>query len=335
MPQKPVPMTTEFWNNMREWAGYLSTYIAKQPRGSDARLAAVYYDGQACAQRVRDNFADASLDAYVAQCHEAYVTDYLIANAGRIQGFRTFTNGQLRDIQGKSPRYHQSLLSVYLLLSNQNYHVNDATITDVAYSREVAYAIMTFVNVKRARVFQLTPVQEARLLTLLNAALGHVKAWKANTAPYFRPFMGALTAYALYYYHTFVRKDSALVTAAKDICDISVNRCWKASALSFTYTDRTGFDPDDASLTPDLNMLIVPTFGWVFNQLGLSSYRTQGDDIWRGGVSVYDQWGYWSKGANLGTRNATNPSGKHYNQQLFWGPEYITLAQADPIVPVK
>ena len=340
MTQPPVPMKEEFWKNMVEWAGYLSTAIDNPTMSNDTKLALVYYDGQANAQKVLDyiQVQDAKLEKYTKQCHDAYVTNYVIPNAGAIQGYRTFGEGQLGDIQVGNARANNSLLSLLLMLANQNYLSTDTTVKDVAYSRECAYALNLLVVVKRTGKIRLSAQQESWRSYLLNCILdgttGHVATWKNNKAPYFRPFMAALTAHALIRYHTYVQRDPRILLAVRDLCDLCVNKCWKEKSgawgqgQSFLYTDRTGFDPGDALTTPDLNMLIAPMFGWVFNQTATAAYRTMGDAIWKGGVSVYDQWGYHAYGANLGTKSAKNPAGKQYNQQLFWGPEYIKWAEA-------
>ena len=77
-------------------------------------------------------------------------------------------------------------------------------------------------------------------------------------------------------------------------------------------------------------MLIAPLYGFVYNRTGDSTYRTRGDLIFQGGISVYDGDGFYVSGSFLGTRSAVNPAGKQFDQQLYWGPEYITLAEATP-----
>lgn len=66
---------------------------------------------------------------------------------------------------------------------------------------------------------------------------------------------------------------------------------------------------------------------------GLTKWRTRGDDIFTGGISVYSGATHVS-GSYLGTRSGANPAGKQYNQQLYWGPKYIEWAETAYTPPV-
>ncbi len=102
---------------------------------------------------------------------------------------------------------------------------------------------------------------------------------------------------------------------------------WDASSQSFWYyTPVPGAnsmspvcssptDPGPCKATsPDLNLLIVPLFGWVYQHTGDITYRNEGDAIFNSGVS----------GAFLG-------DGKHFSQNYRWSGQYITWRQG-PLV---
>ena len=333
---------------MVEWAGYLSTYLTNTPRIDNGWLGSVYYDGEDGAYKIRDylvsqGMSTTVIDTLIQQAFDAYSTDYVIPNNGGVQGFRNFTGGQLQDFLRNSTRKTDALTSIALLLANASYQ-NSNDVSDDLFNRECAYSLKCFINAVRAGT-SLNGTQLARrsyfLECILNPSTGHVAQWKNGTADYFRPFMGALTAYALTEYFTWVYPDSRIVQAVKDIADMARTRCWKSSSgswgagQSFLYTDRiTGGDSEDGNTTPDLNLLILPMFGFVWWQTGDSTYRQWGDEAWVGGVPTY-LGPTRQSGADLGTRSAVNPNGKHVFQQTFWADKYITWAESDPVsIPV-
>ncbi len=64
--------------------------------------------------------------------------------------------------------------------------------------------------------------------------------------------------------------------------------------------------------SPDLNLLIVPLFGWVYRYTGDPIYRTRGDLIFNTGV----------------TDGCAGCDGKHFSQAYRWAARYINWRQA-------
>jgi len=328
-----VPYKATYWAYMTEWADYLKEWLSVNNHpANDGGLANVYYDGELCAYRVGDYYGNYTLvEGFIDEAYLAYVPYYVIPANGSVSGFRNFTGGQLEDVLRNTSRATVALQSINLQLLNGAYvATGDCSSPDL--SRECAYAIMTHINAQRAGIV-LNAGQILRLAQLKTWAQGHVDAWINNTADYFRPFMGALTAQALINHYIYVSVDASTVTRLADLADYAWSSCWKATAgawgqaLSFLYTDRTGFNPDDGFVQPDLNMLIAPWWGWLYLVGAGATYRTQGDQIFEGGLPVYNG-PFHDSGTYLGTRSAVNPSGKQYCQQLFWGPQYIEWAEA-------
>lgn len=334
MPVPPVPKENDFITNMKLWAGYMSSFLSRTPRENYGWLGHIYYDIQACAYKLRSHLNSTTLyERLIQQGHDGYVNDYVLPNYGAIPGFRVFSEGSCLDVINKTRRERASLLSMLLILQNNNYHVSDPDISNPAFSRECAYALMTFINVERTQRIALSPAQQARRDLLLTSSLSIVQKWKDNQAEYFRPFMGALTARALIMYHTHIQKDPRILPAIKTIAALcqplfkEQDGPW-GQGKSFFYTDRvTGSDPEDSKTQPDLNLLICPLFGWLYFQTKETQYRDLGCKAFEGGVSVYDQYGHHSYGAFLGTRSSINPSGKQYCQQLFWGLDFLAWAK--------
>jgi len=342
MPQPPVPSKATYFAYLVEWAGYLKTwYENNNVPPSDQGLANAFYDLESSAFKIRDHTGNATWDPWIQSAFDAYVTYYVLPNNGAVQGFRNFTEGQLEDVLRSTSRSSSALNSIQLQLANGAYVASSSeNIAVSTFSREVAYGLLTHINAERAGIL-LTGPQLARRSQLLDFALGHIQQWAVNySAPYYRPFMGGITAKALIAYFTHVAEDSRIVPAIKTLADYTWSSCWKANSgawgqgNSFLYTDRVlpnNVEPQDGFTHPTLNMLIAPMFGFVWWRTGIQQYRTQGDAIFLGGLPNYSG-GFHVSGSDLGTQSPTNPYGKQYNQQLFWGPDYITWAESDPVV---
>jgi hypothetical protein len=318
---------------MQEWAVYLGEWLAaNNAPGNDGGLAQVYYDGEYGLYQVADNAGDlGTYEPYIDLAFKAYVDYYVLPSNGTVQGFRNFTAGQLEDVLRGTTRAADALQSIQLQLANGAY-VATGDCADPALSRECAYAINTHINAQRAGI-TLSGAQLARLAQLKAWSDGHLDAWINNTAPYFRPFMGAITMMAEINYYNNIAADPNLITRGSDLADYAWSSCWKSTtgpwgaANAFLYTDRTGFDPSDDQTQPDLNMMIGPWFAWLYFVGAGAGYRTQFDDIFQGGVPVYDG-PFYQSGAYLGTRSSINPSGKQYFQQLVYMPQGIAWAEA-------
>lgn len=338
----PVPYKAEYWANMGEWAGYCDDHLAAlrvsdPPYGQDPGLAFIYYDQELCGYYVKDHFGGSDYDTWIQNAFENYVYYYVNDPAvnGNVTGFRNFTEGPCQDVLRGTSREADALDAIKSILANGAY-VNSGDVTDDLLSREASYAMMTFINAARAGE-TLDSTQTARRDLLLDKCLGHIDQWCTSlTADYFRPFMGSITAQGLIYYYLYVSQDSRIIPALITLENYSWANCWKADdgawgqGKSFLYTDRTGFNDIDDKTQPDLNMLIVPTYGFLWWQTGDQVWRDRGDLIWEGGVSVYDGASH-QYGAYLGTRSSSNPSGKQYDQQLRWGPRYIEWGESAPV----
>lgn len=301
-----IARQAEFLAINKQFAQYLYQWYLANPSG-DPALANAYYDGEAAAYKLEHlGLAQKSFDAYVTQ--------YVIPNNGNVQGFRNFTEGQLLDVQKNSTRKTKALQSIQLQLLNGAF-VATGNVAHPDLSRECAYAINTHLNAQKAGIV-LNATQLTRLNVLTGNAKGHVTAWVNNTAPYYRPFMGALTLMALEakgIESTFV---SAIVALAEKTWTL-----WKEEAgpwgrgQSFLYTDRNVGDPDDMKTTPDLNNLISPIFALCFKLTKQVVWAERATKAFHGGIPVYSG-NVNTGGADLGTQ--ANPRGKILNQSMFW-----------------
>lgn len=333
-----VPYTTEYWANMVEWAGYLKDWfaankISNPPYGQDPALTQSYYDGEYCAYKVKDHVGGTAYDQWIQDEYDAYVPYYVVPAGGGVQGFRNFTEGLCEDVLRGTSRSAGAKSAIQLILDNSNF-VRLDSLSDDLLSRECAYALLAIISGQRAGC-AIDATNTARIPVLLNWCLGHIDQWcTLLTADYYRPFMGSITAHALISYYTYVAQDSRIIPALQVLANYSWSTCWKGTAgawgqaLSFTYTDRTGFNSEDANTQPDLNMLIAPLWAWLWWKTGIATWRSNGDLIFQGGISVYNG-AFYDSGSYLGTRSSVNPAGKQYDQQLVFGTKYLEWAVLD------
>lgn len=357
----PIPYTTEYWANMVEWGGYLDTWFvnqgiieaattpgsAAQYNAWDAATAMSYYDGQMCAYYVQDHIGGSSLSTWIANERKAYVDWYLDKYNvnGAATGYRAFSEGLLQDVLRGTAKSADSVSQLTRMFSAISYATADGTGNDSMTlsqnSRETAYMLKLHINAARAGI-TLTPTQITRRDHLLDLALSHIADWVAGTALFYRPFMGSITAHAIIYYWLYVSQDSRIIPALISLMNLT-DTLWKASAgawgqgKSWLYTNKVGVDgvdwwasTEDANTAPDLNMMVAPTLGFLWWQTGTQSWRDRGDLAVEGSISVYSGGSYTS-GAYLGSRNASNPAGKQYDQQLVWGPKYFEWGMMEPV----
>jgi hypothetical protein len=88
---------------------------------------------------------------------------------------------------------------------------------------------------------------------------------------------------------------------------------WVANAEAFRYTDRL-VNPGDLDPAPDLNLLIAPTYAWLYYQTGDVKFRDRGDAIFAGGVKY-----------------AWLANGKQFNQNYRLSFEYVRLRSLAPL----
>jgi hypothetical protein len=90
--------------------------------------------------------------------------------------------------------------------------------------------------------------------------------------------------------HADYRADSAIVSYVRRSADYLWDSQWLPRSQSFKYLsgrcpkNSHGEDIGGPSASPDLNMLFVTTFGWLYQQTGDVTYRDRGDQIFAGGV---------------------------------------------------
>jgi hypothetical protein len=272
-------------------------------QNGDQLLAATYYDAIAVYLQIYQRTGDAKWwsCAQAAKVHyrDNYVLRYNVN--GEVPGYWNFTNGLVMDYQINGDE--TSKFAATLLSQNAAYSPDFVPLewsASPALSREVAYAIRSYLNTEKMGL-----PRRARLAELVNQAFSHIDQWfisKSYRAPddtepsnlrgqyYIQPFMVGLTLDSLimYYDATSDPQERARVVSNVQISlDWLWANSWVAADGAFWYEN----DVPDASVpffqqrgAPDLNLLIAPAYAWLYKITGNATYRDRGDQIFAGGV---------------------------------------------------
>lgn len=246
---------------------------------------------------------------------------YVFGNGGNVPGYWGFSNGFTLDFD-----LHQdpdSKAATFLLSEHQAYCPDSTpyTLAAAGYSRECAYCIRHYINAEK-----LGHAHRLKQDQFVQTAFGHIDQWVSGSyrAPnpwsamppasgmyYFQPFMGALTMRSLIMQYE-VTTDAALKTKiyeqVKRLATFIQSVAWDPNAQAWWYEN---YAPTLGELpvkpgAPDLNMLILPAYGWLYSVDHDLTWITIADAAFAGGV----------KGAWFGDM-------KHFNQNYTWSPDYL------------
>lgn len=358
-----VPNKAKWLQNAQYWYPLLKTATDANPT-NDTGLALVYYDAQGCVYAMRDYSGDAVTfsDAMAQSFRSPYFT---WVNAGGGQGFRVFPTGPAQDyLRDNSQAGSKSVVTKLATTSASSGSnpwaatsgYNTAHLPDIFYSRETAYTLMALIETVNVGNVGNNTWRD----TLKGYALGHIASWLTTrtdglTKFYLRPFMVALTFKALIQYHEQVSPLSAQnITDMVSLADFIWNSLWNfgnaAASSSFAYTDRATstmsatipatdeqsqlVNTGDTESSIDLNQLIVPMFGWCWQQTGDQKWRDRFDTIWNAGLSTYsslDGHGFWISGAFFGSQSLAGVHGKEIDQSYFWSAKGIAWVEGNPV----
>lgn len=276
----------------------------------DTKLAGTYYDAINVYYSLADYFVDPSLNSCALAARSTYRENYVDGpspagcNHGFCPGYESFTDGLVEDYIRTGDA--KSKNAVIELATNAAFaRDNTAEDTSLAmYSREVAYAILSYLNAERVGA-----PRRARLTKLIDQAFGHLEQYSNGTAPV-KPFFIALTALSLIRWNE-VNPDARLVPALKKVADKMWATCWNETSQSMLYIEKVVPGEDPPSPAPDLNLLIVPMYGFLYWQTGDAKYLTEGDKLFSGGV-----------------RNGFLGNGKQFDQAYRWSLKYLEWRSA-------
>ena len=274
-----------------------------------------YYDGT----RIYHQIADYTMDPKWTECAsalDAFYRKYVLSNNGNIQGWRVFPLGLSMGYMRNGMAADKTAVLALLTNGYANFS-NVALVIDWMLSREISYGLETHLVAE-----SLGNPRNPNFQNVVEILFGHFDQWfLSQNALYTQPFMVALAAEAMIDYFDAtgdIRVPPLLKLAADQLWAVS----WDASSQSFWYYNNNGTpsspvcdiqnDTKPCKMTsPDLNLLIVPLYGWVYQHTGLKVYRDRGDRIFKAGVS----------GAYL-------EGGKQFSQNYRWSGKYIEWRKA-------
>jgi hypothetical protein len=303
--QTATPALSQWEQQMVQYGNQHCQMLQGSSASGDEKLAATYYD----AERVYYQIADYTSNSKWLDCARAaeqvYRDGYLLANNGVLPGYWVFPHGLWKDYKRTGDASSKNAL---FSLSKNAAYAYDGTppgeLSDPILSREVAYNLQSKILAK-----DLGASTDASMNRLAEEALTHMNAWfVTKTAPFIQPFMVGLTSEALINFYNKTG-DTRVLPAVQLAMEYLWNNLWVTSAQAFLYIDRAvSSEGGQAAVqpAPDLNLLIAPAFGWLYNQTGATKWLDRGDQIFASGVE-----------------QAFLQNAKQFNQSYRWSFDYI------------
>jgi hypothetical protein len=283
-----------------QWNADMLTYGHEHCTALDAgqysQFSVGYYDGTRIYYQIADLTGDSSWNTCAGMVYASY-SSYVIGANGQIPGYQVFPQGIAMRYQRTGEAGALQTLTSMETNGLYSYWPDPPSIIDWSRSRELSYGIET--NLTYQSVGQ---PANPHLQDLIEIQLGHFDQWfMSKSTPYRQPFMVALAGEALIQYWDQTH-DPRIPPILQMAADQIWAESWDTSCNCFRYYD------DDGTFTrsQDLNLLIAPLYGWLFQQTGFQGYRDQGDQIFNSGVT-----GAWLDG------------GKQYAQNYRWSAKYL------------
>jgi len=296
---------------MRDYGIRYCTLLKNGTATGSEILADVYYDAAHVYQQIQDYTQDPAWQDCIDAALKIYRDQYVLPNNGRVPGYWNFSDGLFRSyIENSDPISRNALLKLASDASYSNEQTPIGWTQPFTLSREVAYAIITYLNSE-----QIGSNHEIRLKGFVIQALGHLDQWfGTQSAPYVRSFMVGLTARALIRYWEKTG-DQRIIAALS----FSLNKLWDLNWVeadqAFRYQSTVTDSTNDTKTAPDLNLLIAPAYAWVAYVTGDSEAARRADKIFASGVS-----------------NAYLERPKQFNQNYLWSFDYIRWRSATQIL---
>jgi uncharacterized protein (TIGR03437 family) len=320
IPSNPMPITTTPpLIGYDRWKANAASYGIKHCTPTEtaqfAESTVSYYDGARVYYQISDLMGDHSFDTCAGMVYSAYST-YLKANNGGIPGYHVFPHGLAMRYQRANDSAARQTLSTVMADSPYTEWPNSAYMIDWSASREVSYGIETNL-VDQSLGGTLNP----HFQDLVEALFGHFDQWfVSKSAPIVQPFMVALAAEAMIAYYDKTQ-DPRVLPMLQVAADQLWTQSWNAACQCFKYYQDTPPDPTVVTLSNDLNGLIAPLYGWVFQHTGLTVYRDEGDQIFNAIQGSQN-------GQSGNVLGAWLDGGKQFSQTYRWSGKYVEWRSA-------
>src|SRR5947207_484476 len=215
--QTPIPQIALWEAHMLTYGQVACAYLAA-PHLFEEDLGEVYYDAERVFYQIADYTGDASWNTCAQRAQAVYRDQYVLSAAacwgggfGCVPGYWNFTHGLTLDFLRTGDDTSRN--AVIELSRNAAFAADTTPLADTESawrSREVAYAIMSYINAEKVGA-----APRARLPELVDQALGHMDQWFGSQSfrcpsicdpaaavgqYYIQPFMVGLTSEALIMY---------------------------------------------------------------------------------------------------------------------------------------
>jgi hypothetical protein len=306
-PNAALPAVAQWEDNMRK---YGKKHVNTNYIGCCGDYTGVwYYDGARVFLQIFDYTGDASFLDFAKSIRTAY-RDRMLATEGSLK-YAVFPHG-LREFY---QRYgdQQSRAALLAMRTSPGFGYRAQWGAPWNASREMAYALSLHVvseSVGLARQIETSlgfEPGESMFDEHMAIVLGHFEQWFASeTARFVYPFMVGLSVEALIDYYEVSGDPEVpwLLKLAADKMYPNPLTWHEASESMMIVEEKNGVITRGPA--PDLNMMIAPLYGWVFQQTGDVKYRDIGDRLFRSGV-----------------QKAYLDGGKQFSQNYRWSFKYL------------
>lgn len=242
-----------------------------------------YYDGEAVFYAIGTYTGNPQWNQCASRSEYHYRDGYLAPNGFSVPGYWVFARGLLTDYLRTGDG--SSLSAINGLLAHGSYCTGSAYelahIGEPGLQREVSYCLMLMIEAGKVGI----PTPNRAVY--LEALKSHLRKQFIPNAqgviiePYHQPFMVGLATEALMQYWEEVSHDHEIPTLLKAAADTMWSTDWDPVSKSFWYYA----NPDPRVPSRDLNLLILPIWGWLYKEGFGQSYKINGDVIFESGAT--------------------------------------------------
>lgn len=301
-PDAVLPDKTGWEARMIEWGIPAGEYLSTNP-SIDEKINWVYYDMCRVMYQIADYTGNAEpWNTYAKQAMVWFRDVYVIPNNGAVPGYENFTHGLRMDYERTGDEVSKAAA---ISLSKNAMYAFDGTepsyIASHARSREVAYAIMGYINAEKLG----EPRRDQRAVWVTQS-YDYIRQWQ-DVAGWgtgqISPFMMGITAQALIedWEET---QDTRCLPALLDLAQFMWVKGYHAETHAMYYNINPNIDPAEGGPptvgAPDLNMMIAPLYSWLWVQTGDTVQRDRFDALL------------------VGQANAYLAQGKQFDQNYWW-----------------
>jgi hypothetical protein len=258
-----------------------------------------YYDGIRVYYQIADYLQDQSFISCALHEVDTY-RGYVITYSGNIPMWRFFARGLAMDYQRRNDLISRDAVAFLDAAARGSFPAPQANFypfINPAWTRELSYTTEAIMVSTELGAPAYTGLQ-----TRIELLMGHFEQWFISKTATPQPFMVALACEALIEYYDATgdgRVPSLIQLAADNLWQQS----WDSGSGSFLYANGDGTTTAGYS---DLNLLIVPLYGWIYQYTGDDRYRNWGDQIF-----------------TIGVTSAYLDGGKQFSQNYRWSMKYI------------